>query len=115
MIIRRDVFQAIADPTRRDIIRAVSDRALTLNEVSDSFHISRQAVSKHVKILAECGLIVIRPEGRERYCQANLGHLKEVSEWVDLYKKHWEQKLDSLENYLEQIQTKSIKHGKSKR
>jgi DNA-binding transcriptional ArsR family regulator len=115
MIIRRDVFQAIADPTRRDIISRVSDRALTLNEVSESFKISRQAVSKHVKILAECGLIVIQQEGRERYCRANLGHLKEVSEWVDLYKKHWEQKVDALESYLEQIQTKSIKHGKSKR
>jgi DNA-binding transcriptional ArsR family regulator len=115
MIIRRDVFQAIADPTRRDIIRTVSDRALTLNEVAESFKISRQAVSKHVKILTECGLIVIRQEGRERYCQASLVHLKEVSEWAGQYKQHWEQRLDSLENYLEQIQTKSIKHGKSKR
>lgn len=115
MIIRRDVFQAIADPTRRDIIRTVSDKALTLNEVAESFKISRQAVSKHVKILMECGLIIIRQEGRERYCQASLAHLKEVSEWAGQYKQHWEQRLDSLENYLEQIQSKSIKHGKSKR
>lgn len=98
---RRDVFQAIADPTRRDIIHLVASRAMTLNAVADEFHISRPAVSKHIKILTECGLIVIRQQGRERYCQANLGALKEVSQWVEHYRTFWTKKLDALGRFLE--------------
>lgn len=98
---RRDVFQAIADPTRRDIIHLVAGRAMTLNAVADEFRISRPAVSKHIKILTECGLIVIRQQGRERYCQANLKPLQQVSHWVEHYCAFWTEKLDALGLFLE--------------
>jgi DNA-binding transcriptional ArsR family regulator len=101
---RRDVFQAIADPTRREIIRMIATQTLNLNSVADKFDISRPAISKHIKILAECGLITINQKGRERHCEANLRKLNEVSQWVEQYKEFWTQKLDALENYLEEIQ-----------
>lgn len=101
---RRDVFQAIADPTRREIINMVATESLNLNSLAQKFDMSRQAVSLHVKILTECGLIAIKQLGRERYCEAKLDGLNQVSKWVEQYKKHWENKLDSLEHYLSKIQ-----------
>ena len=98
---RRDVFQAIADPTRREIIQIVAKKNINLNAVADHFDISRPAISKHIKILSECGLIVMRKEGRDRYCEANLVKLNEVSEWVDRYQVFWEGKLKALEQHLE--------------
>ena len=98
---RRDVFQAIADPTRREIIKLVAHQSMNLNAVADRFDISRPAISKHVKILTECGLIIIRQDGRERYCEANLNQLREVSEWVKKYEVFWEQKLNDLKSFLE--------------
>jgi DNA-binding transcriptional ArsR family regulator len=106
---RRDVFQAIADPTRREIINMIAAQSLNLNSIADQFHISRPAVSKHIKILTECGLIVIRQKGRERHCEAKLDRLNEVSEWVGQYKQFWEQKLDALEIYLDELQNKKVK------
>lgn len=100
---RRDVFQAIADPTRREILNRIAEQPLNLNSVAEQFDMSRQAVSLHVKILTECGLIVIRQQGRERYCEAKLDGLSEVSAWVEQFKEHWERRLDSLENYLAKI------------
>ena len=98
---RRDVFQAIADPTRRQIIGMIANRPMNLNAVSEHFDISRPAISKHIKILTECGLISIRTEGRERICEAKLSNLRKVSEWVDEYKTFWSEKLDALGNFLE--------------
>jgi DNA-binding transcriptional ArsR family regulator len=109
---RRDVFQAIADPTRRAIINMISKESLNLNAVADHFDISRPAISKHIKILTECGLIVIRQQGRERYCEAKLKKLNEVSAWVEQYKTFWNAKLDALENYLTDVQTKKNKNVK---
>ncbi len=97
---RRDVFQAIADPTRREIINMISRESLNLNAIADNFDVSRPAISKHIKILTECGLIIIRQEGRERYCEANLGSLGQVSDWIEQYKIFWTKKLDALEHYL---------------
>ncbi|WP_214069905.1 metalloregulator ArsR/SmtB family transcription factor [Mucilaginibacter sp. dw_454] len=111
MIQRRDVFQAIADPTRRQIINMVADRPLNVNTIADSFDISRQAISLHIKILIECELLKIRKEGRERYCEAQLDQLSEVSVWVDGFKQHFESKLDNLETYLDKLK-KERKHGK---
>ncbi|WP_315814568.1 metalloregulator ArsR/SmtB family transcription factor [Paraflavitalea speifideaquila] len=82
MEIRRDVFQAIADPTRRQIIGMVAQQPLHLNAIAEKFNVTRQAVSLHVKILEECGLIIIKQQGRERYCEAQLKQLQEVSTWV---------------------------------
>ena len=110
---RRDVFQAIADPTRREIISMIAHESLNLNAVAEKFHISRPAISKHIKILTECGLIVINQKGRERHCEANLRKLNEVSGWVEQYKEFWTQKLDALENYLEELQTKNTKTTKT--
>lgn len=114
MEIRRDVFRAIADPTRRDILGLLAAQSLTLNGIAENFHISRPAVSKHVKILTECGLIRVKQAGRERYCHAELDKLGEVSEWVHQYKQFWENKLDLLESYLDTLQKKKKKHGKKK-
>ena len=110
---RRDVFQAIADPTRREIISMIAAQSLNLNSVAEQFDISRPAISKHIKILTECGLIVINKKGRERHCEANFKKLNEVSEWVEQYRQFWTQKLDALENYLEDLQTKNTKTTKT--
>jgi len=97
---RRDVFQAIADPTRRDIINLLANRSLNLNAVAENFDISRPAISKHIKILAQCGLVIVRQQGRERYCEARLQQLQKVSAWVEQYRTFWTSKLDALENFL---------------
>lgn len=103
---RRDVFQAIADPTRREILKLVSKEPLNLNAVAENFRVSRPAISKHIKILSECGLVRVRQQGRERYCVAQLQQLREVSLWLEQYRQFWEQKLDSLEAYLEELKRK---------
>jgi DNA-binding transcriptional ArsR family regulator len=105
---RRDVFQAIADPTRRAIINMVAHQKLNLNSVAENFNVSRPAISKHIKILTECGLIEIKQQGRERYCQARLEKLNEVSHWVEQYKKFWNEKLDTLEDYLNELQNNDL-------
>lgn len=105
-MIRRDVFQAISDPTRREIIGLLTKQPLNLNAVADNFDVSRPAISKHIKILKECGLVIIKQKGRERYCEAKLDKLNEVSVWIEKYKEFWNQKLDALENYLEEIKLK---------
>lgn len=110
---RRDVFQAIADPTRRQIIDMVAKDSLNLNAIAGHFAMSRQAISLHVKILEECGLVNIRQQGRERYCEAQLDKLNEISAWVAQYKRFWEKRFDSLEKYLSKLQ-KEKKHGKRK-
>src|SRR3954462_11823054 len=97
---RRDVFQAIADPTRREIINMISHKTLNLNAVAENFDVSRPAISKHIKILTECGLITIHQQGRERFCKANLKSLIEVSSWVEQYREFGTSKLDDLEDYL---------------
>lgn len=98
---RRDVFQAIADPTRRDIIGLLARQPLKLNAVADQFPISRPAISKHMKILTECGLVTITQQGRERYCHADLARLKQVAEWTARYQQFWTEKLDALGTFLE--------------
>lgn len=104
---RRDVFQAIADPTRRQIINMIAHQSLNLNAVAEKFEVSRPAISKHIKILTECGLITIKQQGRERYCEARLQKLNEVSHWVEQYKQFWNQKLDALEDYLARLQAEN--------
>lgn len=94
---QRDVFHAIADPTRREIIDLLATKALPVNKVAEQFDISRPAVSKHIKILNECGLVVIRQEGRKRFCRADPSKLKEVLEWTAKYRKFWSGRLDALE------------------
>lgn len=106
---RRDVFQAIADPTRRDIIHLLSSQSLNLNTVADHFEISRPAISKHIKILIECGLIAVKQQGRERICSAELKKLEAVKEWVEQYRAFWNTKLDALGEFLAQPENNNLK------
>ena len=106
---RRDVFQAIADPNRRAIIGLLANQKLSLNRVAEHFDISRPAVSRHIKILAECGLVVVRQHGRERYCEVRLEKLDEVSDWVEQYRQIWEARLDRLDEYLKELKAKEKK------
>ena len=108
---RRDVFHAIADPNRRAIISLLANQKLTLSSVAKHFPISRPAVSKHVKILTESGLVVIHRQGRERYCEARLEKLDEVSEWVEKNRKIWGQRFDRLDEYLNELKKKEKNHG----
>ncbi len=108
---RRDVFQAIADPVRRDIIELVSNETLTVNEVAEKFKISRPAISKHIKILNECGIIEINQKGRARYCEIQPQNLLPAFLWIEQYKKLWENKIDSFENYLIKLQSENKKNG----
>lgn len=112
---RRDVFQAIADPTRREIINMIAHQSLNLNSVAERFEISRPAISKHIKILTECGLIVIKQQGRERYCEANLKSLSHVSDWIEQYRVFWTSKLDALENFLQQEAVENNKRTAAKK
>lgn len=97
---RRDVFKAIADPTRREIINMLVKEQLNLNAIADNFKISRPAISKHIKILEECGLVAIEQQGRERYCHAQPQKLKEVAEWTEHFRQFWDDKLDALGDFL---------------
>ncbi len=103
---RRDIFQAIADPIRRDIIGLLANESLTVNSIADNFSVSRPAISKHLKILRECGVVVIRKEGRLRYCDIQAEQLSEVATCIDPYRKLWESRLDSFESYLNILQSK---------
>ena len=110
---RRDAFRAIADPTRREILSIIAGSPHNVNAVAGNFTVSRTAIYKHIKILTECGLIVINQQGRERFCEAKMDRLHEVSEWVDQYSKYWNARMDSLEVYLDKLQSK--KPGKRKK
>ncbi len=103
---RRDVFQAIADPTRREIIQLISAQSLNLNAIADQFDMSRPAISQHIKILTECGLIVIKKQGRERYCEAQLQSLSEVSAWAEEYRLAWADKFERLDTLLLRMRAK---------
>ena len=97
---RRDVFQAIADPTRRAIIGMVAKEPVNVITIAEQFNISRQAISMHLKILVECELLTMKHQGRENFYEAKLEKLNEVNAWIMQYKQFWEQKLDSLDKFL---------------
>lgn len=102
---RRDIFHAIADPNRRAIIGLLANQKLTVKAVAEHFSISRPAVSRHIKILTECGLVVVRQKGRERFCEVRLDKLKEVSTWIEQQQKTWEGRLDRLDEYLNELRS----------
>ena len=106
---RRDVFQAIADPTRREIIHLIANQPLNLNAIAENFDMSRPAISQHMKILIECGLIDVTQKGRERYCEARLDKLDEVGQWVEQYRMIWQQKHDRLDKVLNKLTDKKKK------
>ena len=111
---RRDVFQAIADPTRREIINLIAYQSLNLNAIAENFDVSRPAISQHIKVLTECGLIIVRRQGRERYCEARLQQLNEVSNWIERYRRLWDEQFETLDNVLEELKAKEKKKSKRK-
>jgi DNA-binding transcriptional ArsR family regulator len=97
---RRDIFQAIADPTRRSIITLIAMQAMTPNAIADNFQITRQAVSKHIRILTECELIKQENKGREIYYQLEIDKMKEIDKWLNQFRKIWETKFNQLDQVL---------------
>lgn len=106
---RRDVFQAIADPTRRQIIDLLSDEPMTLNAIADKFHISRPAISQHIKHLEECDIIEIEQKGRERFCKIKPQNLIPAFMWLEKYQQQWTERIDNFENYVNKLKTKNKK------
>lgn len=96
-----DVFSALADQNRRQILMMLSEKQLTVSAISENFKISRPAISKHLKILLNTKLVVRQRKGRERFYQLNVEPLNEVRDWLDFYDKFWDKKLKQLKNYLE--------------
>jgi DNA-binding transcriptional ArsR family regulator len=106
---RRDVFQAIADPTRRAIIALIALQAMTPNAIAENFNTSRQAVSKHLRILTECELVKQEQRGREIYYMLELEKMKEIDQWIGQYRKIWESRFDQLEGLLATIKKQKRK------
>ena len=100
---RRDIFQAIADPTRRAIIALIAVQAMTPNALAARFNTSRQAVSKHLQILAECELVTQEHQGREIYYSLEIEKMKEIDEWLEQYRKIWENRYSQLDELLSTI------------
>lgn len=100
---RRDIFQAIADPTRRAIIALIALQAMTPNAIAEHFDTSRQAVSKHLRILTECELIKQEHNGREIYYQLEIDKMKEIDKWLDQFRKIWETRFSQLDGLLAQL------------
>lgn len=106
---KRDVFQAIADPTRRAIIALVAIQAMTPNAIAEHFDISRQAVSKHLRILSECEVIKPEQKGREIYYQLEIEKMKEIDEWLEQYRKIWESRYEQLDTLLADLKQQEKK------
>lgn len=100
---RRDIFQAIADPTRRAIIALIALQAMTPNAIAENFNTTRQAVSKHLRILTECDLVKQGHQGREIYYSLEIDKMKEIDKWLDQYRKIWENRFNQLDQVLSTI------------
>jgi DNA-binding transcriptional ArsR family regulator len=103
---RRDVFQAIADPTRRAIITIIALQAMTPNAIAEHFDTTRQAVSKHLRILTECELVSQKQQGREIYYQLEINKMKQIDKWLEHFRKIWESRFNQLDNVLAIIKNK---------
>ena len=103
---RRDIFQAIADPTRRAILALLALQAMTPNAIAEHFHTSRQAISKHIKILNECSMLEQQQTGREIYYYFNPQKMKEVDKWLEQFRQKWESRYTNLDAVLKQLKTK---------
>jgi len=102
-VMRRDIFQAIADPTRRAIIALIAMQAMTPNAIAEHFDTTRQAVSKHLRILTECELVTQEQKGREIYYRLEIEKIKEIDEWLEQYRKIWEARYSQLDDLLAMI------------
>jgi DNA-binding transcriptional ArsR family regulator len=106
MKLRRDVFQAIADPTRRMIISLVALQAMTPTAIAENFDYSRQTISKHIQILTECEILEQEQKGREIYYQLNPKGMKEIAEFIEPFRKMWDNRFNKLETLMKKNQTK---------
>jgi len=106
---KRDVFNAIADPTRRSILMTLTSEPQNVNALAGKFDMTRQAVSLHIKYLEECGIITIKKQGRERYCNLEVQKLTEVADWLEPFRKMWTGKLNQLDQLLNELQSKPKK------
>lgn len=106
---KRDVFNAIADPTRRSILISLTSESQNVNALAEKFDMTRQAVSLHIKYLQECGVITIKKEGRERHCNLEVEKLTEVANWLEPFKKMWTGKLNQLDQLLDELQSNTKK------
>jgi DNA-binding transcriptional ArsR family regulator len=104
---RRDVFQAIADPTRRAILGLVFLGAMTPGAIAENFDSTRQTISKHIQILTECELLHQTQSGREIFYHFNPNKMKEIAEWLEPYRKMWESRLDAMDDLLNEMQAKN--------
>jgi len=109
---RRDVFQAIADPTRREIIDLLAQQSMNLNAIAEHFNVTRPAISNHIRILNECGIVSIDQIGRERFCRIEAKQLRQVSDWIGRYESLWLQKVNAFEKYVNELKSKQKKHGR---
>jgi DNA-binding transcriptional ArsR family regulator len=107
-------FAALADPTRRAILARLAKREMSVTELAEPFEMSLPGVSKHLKVLEKAGLISRGREAQWRPCRINAAPLKDVADWVDHYKKFWQESFDRLDEYLKQVQAKEKKDGGSK-
>jgi DNA-binding transcriptional ArsR family regulator len=113
-IARRDVFQAIADPTRRKIIELVAKEAMNQNAIATHLKMSQPAISQQIKILNECGIIEIETKGRERYCKVQVENLIPAFLWLEQYQKQWTERIDSFEKYVNNLHSKNKKQKRKK-
>jgi DNA-binding transcriptional ArsR family regulator len=104
--VRRDIFQAIADPTRRAIITLIAMQAMTPNAIAEHFDMTRQAISKHLRILSECELVTQQQQGREIFYQLEVDKMKEVDQWIEQFRKIWETRFNQLDQLLSTIKKK---------
>ena len=113
-VMKRDVFQAIADPTRRAIIALIALQAMTPNAIAEHFDTSRQAVSKHLRILTECDLVTSEQKGREIYYTLEIEKMKEIDEWLEQYRKIWESRFEQLDSLLSELKNNEKQERKKK-
>ena len=106
MILRRDIFQAIADPTRRSILLLLASQTITAGAIADNFDTARSTISKHLQILTECGLVESNQQGREIFYQIKIERMNEIDLWVTQLKEIWEDRFDNLERYIEKIKNR---------
>ncbi|WP_449398047.1 ArsR/SmtB family transcription factor [Chryseobacterium wanjuense] len=111
MNLRRDVFQAIADPTRRSILMLVATQSMTAGAIASNFDTARPTVSKHLQILTECELLKPEQNGREIIYHLNPNKMKEIADFIEPFRKMWDDRFNALENIMKNYQTKNKKYG----
>ena len=106
MKLRRDPFQAIADPTRRAILVLLASQTMTAGAIASSFDVARPTISKHMQILAECDLVSSNPKGREIYYELKIDNMKEIDHWLEQFRKIWESRFKKLDNLISTLKNK---------